>query len=476
MKNLKLLILLFFLLLCVFALSSCRCEPSSTEWYLCEISEKIAFSNGVEASLTFNGYFGLTQPWGDRCVAERCEIEFSQDGGFKMSLDGEELLGSYTYRHNGFNDTSFTVTLDNGESFVGKSAANLYERRLGFEFRGVEYAFSDRGDDSYTREDAEESEKWMVKQLREYIENSNGHNNFSFDPGCVIKDGEEYVIDYGGVKQSISDKDLLVWCMLLDEENVLTNPAEIMEGECYFSHYGDIARGEDGEYRSCEVLIICYIKPLPEKVEPQEKRTTFAELYPWLMSDGIDEAKLTIEYTGLQAGFTKKHCYLRGDELAEYLELLCSIELFEACQEDVDESLSQDVYDVFSIRVADGDDEYIIRIYEGYLPDTSDSALWWYVRQMPGFFYDGATSSFVTYADEITVIDKQGAEVGVYQNPLLAIEFVICREEHNYTTMTPWLKVVTDLGEIKVYDANHFWYKGQSYVVVSDFDFSFLFE
>ena len=42
--------------------------------------------------------------------------------------------------------------------------------------------------------------------------------------------------------------------------------------------------------------------------------------------------------------------------------------------------------------------------------------------------------------------------------------------------MTPWLKVVTDLGEIKVYDANHFWYKGQSYVVVSDFDFSFLFE
>ena len=474
MKNFKLLILLFSLLLCIFALSSCRCEPSTSEWYLYEITEKLTFSNGAEATLAFNGHVGLTQPWGERGVAERCEIEFSEGGGFKMSLDGEELLGSYTYRHNGFNDTSFTVTLNSGESFSGEAVSYIYGNKLEFEFRGAKYNFSERSDDSYTAEESADDEKWMIKQLREQIEGSEEHNHYSLAPASVTFDGKKYVLNN---IHDLSDKEKLVWCAFLDKENVLTNPAPIMEGECYFSHFGDVSvRYDDGEYKSYEIFIIYYIEPIPKEEYPEAKRATLAELYPCLMSDSIDEVKLTVEYTGLAPGFTKEHCYLSGDALIDYLEQLRSIELLEAYPEDVDNSLSQEICTVFSISVTDGDEECVVCIYEGYIQDRGDSDFWWYVRQMPKFFYDGATSSFVTYADEITVVDKQGAEVGVYQNPLSAIEFVICREEHNYTTMTPWLKVVTDFGEIKVYDAKHFWYKGQSYVVVGDLDFSFLFE
>jgi hypothetical protein len=94
---------------------------------------------------------------------------------------------------------------------------------------------------------------------------------------------------------------------------------------------------------------------------------------------------------------------------------------------------------------------------------------------MPKFNYDGAVQSFVIYNDEISVFDREGNEVGTYTDKLSSVEFTVCREEHNYTTLTEKFILVTEFGEITVYDGAHFWYNGQSYVAVGENDFALLF-
>lgn len=86
-------VLLMLMLLCLLALTSCRCNPSEYEWSLLSITEDVAFSNGMKKEMEYNGYLGITQPWGSRGYAERCVVEFSPDGEFKMSLDGEPVSG-----------------------------------------------------------------------------------------------------------------------------------------------------------------------------------------------------------------------------------------------------------------------------------------------------------------------------------------------------------------------------------------------
>ena len=94
---------------------------------------------------------------------------------------------------------------------------------------------------------------------------------------------------------------------------------------------------------------------------------------------------------------------------------------------------------------------------------------------VPKFNYDGALQSFIVYNDEIFVFDREGNEVGTYTNKLSSIEFKVCEEEHNYSTLSERFVLVMEFGEITVYDGEHFWYKGQSYVVVGENNFDFLF-
>jgi hypothetical protein len=97
----------------------------------------------MKKEMEYNGYLGIHQPWGARGYYERCAVEFLPDKEFKMNLDGEQLSGYYTYCHNGYINTAFTVYLDTGESFTGISVSGYGFRRLSFEFRGVLYEFGE---------------------------------------------------------------------------------------------------------------------------------------------------------------------------------------------------------------------------------------------------------------------------------------------------------------------------------------------
>lgn len=60
MRRYKAPILLIFLSLCILLLTSCRCEPSTVEWHLLEVTEDVTFANGVTVEMTFGGCYGLT--------------------------------------------------------------------------------------------------------------------------------------------------------------------------------------------------------------------------------------------------------------------------------------------------------------------------------------------------------------------------------------------------------------------------------
>lgn len=477
MRRYKALILLIFLSLCILLLTSCRCEPSTVEWHLLEVTEDLAFANGVTAEMTFNGYYGLTSPFGEYASVERCQVEFSKDGGFKMSLDGEELSGTYTYRHNGFSDTSFTVTLDTGESFSGTSVSYYGGDSLEFEFRGVKYEFGERSDDSYTKEEQRDDEEWLVRQLRDHIEGSGGANNYSVNPAEIIPSGEGYVLLYDGQEYDLFSDETLVWCMSLDKENGLTNNAHLRAGDCYFRlTENTYIRGEDGEYYSPKMFLIYYIEPIPdEPAEPERKTAALTELYPWLLGEDIESIKLTRYTQNLPVGYMKHHAYLSGDNLAAYLDALKAVELSEIMSE-------KELYEhhlvngenetVTTVTALANGKEYTINFVDEVIFDE----LMWAADGLPQFPFEGATQSFITYADKITVFDREGKEVGEYSDMLGSVEFTVCHDDHGYTALTPYLTVVTDFGELTVYDACHFWYKGQSYVCTDEHNFGFLFE
>ena len=440
------------MLLCLLVLTSCRCNPGDYEWELCSITEEIAFSNGMKKEMSYNGYLGINQPWGSRGYAERCVVEFLPDGEFKMSLDGEQLSGHYTYRHNGYTNTSFTVYLDTGESFTGVSASGYGFRRLSFEFRGVLYEFGERDDDSYTLEEQKRLEAEMI----EYLRDAAPQKYYYLNKGKV--DEAILTCDNGNIINLMSGE-VYPWCVYLDKEDTLSHLNYIPEGDCCYVAYDDI-------------VILYFIDPIPEEDVWIPRESTIGELYPDLFSGDAEGVKIYLETVGISSGFFNYVAYLSGDEMCEYLSKLREVKLYEVDEETVRNITdSGELYGKTSVTILLNGIEHTLSFEDEYV----FSDVWWMCSALPDFPYDLAASVFVTHSDEITVY-KKDAFIGSYSGVLSKIEFRICKEDHHYTTLTPRLRVVTDFGEITAYDAKHFWYKGQSYVVVGDHDFGFLFE
>ena len=440
-------------LLCLLVLTSCRCNPGDYEWELCSITEEIAFSNGMKKEMSYNGYLGIDQPWGSRGYAERCVIEFLPDGEFKMSLDGEQLFGYYTYRHNGYTNTFFTVYLDTGENFTGESASGYGFRRLSFEFRGVVYEFGEREDDSYTLEEQKRLEAEMIEYLRDAVPQKYYYlNKGKVDDEAIL------TCDNGNIINLMSGE-VYPWCVYLDKEDTLSHLNYIPEGDCYYYSYDDI-------------IILYFVEPIPSIEEQWPRESTIGELYPDLFSGDAEGVKIYLETVGISSGFFNYVAYLSGDEMREYLSKLREVKLYEADEETVRNITdSGKLYGKTSVTILLNGIEHTLSFEDEYV----FSDVWWMCSALPDFPYDLAASVFVTHSDEITVYNKD-AFIGSYSGVLSKIEFRICKEDHHYTTLTPRLRVVTDFGEMTVYDSKHFWYKGQSYVVVGDHDFGFLFE
>lgn len=457
MRKLKCLILAVVLIMFLSALTSCTCEPYSRKWYLYDIEEEITFSNGTKAQIRHNGAPSILYPW-ESAHMSRCEVEFLKDLTFKMNLDGEELAGTYLYKNNGITDTTFLVKLENGESFDGRASSGYFGAGLEFEFRGSKYSFNDSYSDSYDDEAYNEMKQWQIDKIRYMSE----HGVDSFKEGNITFTDGEYILNDDYNSYNLSSDETYVWCSYLDKNNELTNLNEILIGQCYY--------GFSKSQNNVSVLIVYYVEPLPEikQTEPVEITSTLGEVYQWLNSNELESLKVTRRTIGLDPGYTDYHSYL--SEKTSFMEY-SNVKLTEVREEEVREYLNKnEMYTWIELKsTIDGQNHKIV-FYEKYVYKD----VWWEVENFPGFNYQNATRSFVTKTNDITVFDGE-EQIAIYKNRLRDIEFVICKEEHHYTTQTPKLKVVTDFGELVVYDGKHFWYKGQSYVVVGSNDFEFIF-
>lgn len=471
MKKHKIYLLLLLISLCLILLCSCRCDPAECQWHLLEMTDDLSFANGVTEKLTISGSVDIYQPFAG-AYAERCQVEFNEDGGFSMNLDGGEFSGAYTYKHNGFRDTSFTVNLENGESFCGTSVSYYGGRELKFEFRGDRYEFSEYSSRSITKEDAELHTEYLIEDLRD-LEVGKIHGRFGDFRGEITLSGEDYILTSADATYDLSSGENLVWCSLLDEENKLSHLEKIQLGECYFVINNYIKIGELGQQKIGQIIVVYYIEPLPEEPEvPKPEEKALSGMYPWILGD-ISSVKLTQEWKNLPAGYTKHHDYLYGDEISDCILALRKTELCEVFPEELEDYfLNGDKHNVLTVLADVGGEKREIQFIDGLI---FDGERWWKPDAMPKFNYDGAVQSFVIYDDEISVFDREGNEVGTYTDKLSSIEFVVCREEHSYTTLTDRFTLVTEFGEITVYDSEHFWYKGQSYVAVGENNFAFLF-
>ena len=471
MKKYKLYLLLLFLFLCLFMLCSCRCNPAEYQWYLSGLTEDVTFSNGITEKVSISGSVDIYQPYAVD-YAERCRVEFRDDGSFLGDFNGEELSGTYTYKHNGFANTSFTVNLENGESFFGASVSFYGGRELWFEFRGTSYEFTDRFGASVTKEDAEQHTEYLIEDLRD-LEAGRPNGRFDNYLGEITLSGDDFILTSAGEEYNLSSGENLVWCSLLDEENTLSHLKKIELGECYFVINNYLPIGESGQQKIARAIIIYYIEPLPEEPsDPKPEKKALAELYPWILGD-VSSIKLTQEWKNLPAGYTKYHDYLTADEILICLDGLRGAELCEIFPEDLENYfLNGDNHKVITLLATVGAEKREIQFVDGLI---FDGERWWKPDAMPKFNYDGAVQSFIVYTDTVHVFNREGSELGSFADMLSAIEFEICKEEHNYTSLMERFTLVTEFGEITVYDSEHFWYKGQSYVVVGENNFGFLF-
>ncbi len=471
MKKHKIYLLLLLLSLCLLVLCSCRCDPAEREWYLLEMTDDVTFSNGVTEKLTISGSVDIYQPFAG-AYAEPCQVEFYEDGGFFGSFDGEELSGTYTYKHNGFRDTGFTVNLENGEHFSGTSVSYYGGSELKFEFRGESYKFSDRSSHPVTKEEAELHTEYLIEDLRD-LEVGKIHGRLGDFRGEITLSGDDFLLTSADAEYNLSSGEIPVWCSLLDKENKLSHLDEVQFGDCYFVINNYIKIGEPGQQQIGQIIVIYYIEPQPdEPEEPKPEKKALSEIYPWIFDD-ISSIKLTLEIKNLPAGYTKYHDYLAADEISACVSELRETELCEVFSHELEDYfLNGDRHKLISLLADVGGERWEIQFIDGLI---YDGERWWKPGAVPKFNYDGALQSFIVYNDEISVFDREGNEVGTYTNKLSSIEFTVCEEEHNYSTLSERFTLVTEFGEITVYDGEHFWYKGQSYVAVGENNFDFLF-
>ena len=463
--------LLLLLSLCLIILCSCRCAPAECEWYLLEMTDDLSFANGMTEKVSISGSVDIYQPFAG-AYAERCQVKFYDDGAFSISLDGEELSGTYTYKHNGFRDTSFTVNLENGEHFSGTSVSYYGGSELKFEFRGAAYEFTNYSSRTVTKEDAELHTEYLIEDLRD-LEVGKIHGRPGDFRGEITLSGGDFILTSADAEYNLSSGENLVWCSLLNEENKLSHLAEIRLGDCYFVINNYLRIGEPGQQKNVPLILVYYIEPLPEEPDaPKPEEKALSELYPWILGN-ISSVKLTQEWKKLPAGYKKYHDYLAADEISACILALRETELREVFSGELEDYfLNGDKHKVLTLIADVGGEKCEIQFIDGLI---FDGERWWKPSAVPKFSYDGALQSFIIYNDEVTVFDRKENELGTYMGKLSSIEFKVCEEEHNYTTLTERFALVAEFGEITVYDSEHFWYKGQSYVAVGDNNFDFLF-
>ena len=264
MRILKNMSILAILIVCLLFLCSCTCDPAAHNWYIVGIYHDVTYANGqtIRTLTTSNVY--THQPVG--ISSDDVNIRFYEDGRVEFKpYNSGMLYGTYTLKHNGIQDTSFTVVFDNGERIDdGYAVSYLYGKDVGFTFRGVFYDFDYTSRDTRTAEELREETRGFVEYIRRNIS--------YFNEGVVTLDA-----DGGTLSSEELDEDIdlfaegyAVTAVHITDNNELVILDELRDGECVFVY------SDNG-------VVIYYVDPLPSQKPPESPvEYSIFEIFPEL--------------------------------------------------------------------------------------------------------------------------------------------------------------------------------------------------
>lgn len=476
MKGKKLLLVVLLALFCVM-LSACRCAPCEVLWRISEATFEKTFINGQTVKVTRYNYGHYSQP--DGLYDGNAYIRFEENGTVVFRpLKGELLQGTYTYSHNGYQNTHFQIEFSDGSGVTDGECGSYYgSSELKFTYQGVSYGFTDH---AFTDE---EDHQVHMDQIAYDLRNDFCTERFHltattkgedgrWQMGEVIPEGEDAPID-------IYAEGFTLEAVHITEDDEVILLDDLMEGECFCVVLRDY-NSYDKESKTLKVCgaILYYVDPLPKEPTVEDMTLKMEDRLPWLPEalQNCENAqiKITSSATNLPIGFTEYHQYLREpEEVRQYLIALNGMGLLP--EQEAQNFTGGDKQ--YTVRVTVGEQTYAFCSKGDFL--VIGEQLYRFMDgdrgvQLPDIDYSKAVQTFRT-AGEIQVYNKDVflySTTGFWQD----LEFVIDTQEHQWTFTQEPRTLVCDFGEVTVYDHTHFRYKGQNYVVAGEKDFSALFE
>ena len=455
MKKLRILLLSLLSVVFMLLLTGCRCNPSEHEWYVERFKINTVFANGVEQTMAYDGIPDIDDPFGGM-ENGIVDIRFSKDGKVTFRPGtGEVLTGTYTLKHNGFKNTNFIVTLDNGETFSGEAVAYYYSTDLTFAFRDMPYCFEKAYRDA--EEIYQEHMSYMPDHIRRHV------NSGYLKRSTVSYNDGVYSLTEKSGETILLDDTATVTCVRLDEENTMTILDCIEEGRCF-------SRTEKSESGKSDVVIY-YIEPYPEEptepAPPEPDPLMLSERVPWiaeLSSTEITEIKFVKDYVNLPAGNVKYTQHITDKEKIEnIIDVLKSIELTEIPGANLPIAPSTK----YDLNVYTESGEFCLSAAEGFW--TNNESYWYSLSAFPVFEYEGAVKSFVKCNTLAHVYYGELDFGNVGCQAITDIEFIKDTEDYDFTPNSHWTYEF-DWGVLEVYDERHFRYKGQNYAVVGELE------
>ncbi len=460
MKRIKYLLLLSTVFIFLLLLCSCSCYPAEFSWGIYGIHHDVTYVNGqtIRTFTTSNVY--EAQPVG--ISSDDTHIKFYEDGRVEFKpIDSDVLCGTYILKHNGLQDTNFTVTFENGEKIEdGYAVAYLYGNDMCFSFRGVSYEFNG-GHDTHTAEELDRRTEWLIEDARRV-------GNYLYRGTVTLEDG--------GGKLSYEDLDedidlfaegRRVTVVHISVDNELTLLDELRDGECVFAYAS--ATAVDGV--RITGVVIYYVDPLPEELPPEGPieygiLDIIPELEYYVKHPENTLLKLTREHKPALAGEFNEHLYkTEGEDVAFWLDHLAEITLIESEEprNDIEEQHIR-----YIMRFEDKTEEHNLVIINFECGMIYRGDKWYFCSTFPT--WEGGRK---VYSFSCMNYSMKALNGGVEYYNINGIEFKLDpKQDYEYPEDHYVRRLKGEVGEIAIYDATHFYYNGYYYVVTSETDFT----
>lgn len=480
MKRIKPLFLIVLLIFITVMLTACPVVPHRFDWKIDQIERDVTYINGNTLKTAIGqgvDYFRL-----EGIHNEITYINFFENGTLIFKpFNTEKISGTYRCQNNGIQNTTIYITLENGDSFEALGIGSLYDDILQFEYQNTSYLFSSDLSSHDVCENQNEFDE-QLKQVAEavrYLEENPQHRGY-FKPCSIILDekgGATLISD--DMEIDLYSDNIGVNAIRITDNNEVIYLDSIEEGDCYF--YGDFVFSYYANGNPVFINLY-YIDPLPKHEQQLPEPLNIYDIVPELKAYyeyGVKEniiVKMSLELVNHSTGYSNYYnCITNQEDIDNILAILENVTFW-------DYGPPSDNYldNPYSIT------SFIFTDITGTLPSITISNYYDFVKigdkyyyhapnQFPKFIYDGSFRMFACYDYNAEVYIKN--ELIGYTDILESIEYIIDPiQDYSYTTTHDTRKLLSEFGEITIYDATHFRYKGQFYLVVGKTTFEELYK